>query len=134
MGLKINHEKINEDNARTLVELCPFKAISYNDGKLDISAACRVCKMCVNKGPAGVITFEEEKVEEESLFGETKEEEKAEEDGVSDELFGFGKSEEETPEVEKTPEEKAEEERKKKEEELLKQERLNPEIINKDAV
>ena len=64
MGLKINHEKVNEDNARTLVELCPFKAISYNDGKLDISAACRVCKMCVNKGPAGVITFEEEKVEE----------------------------------------------------------------------
>ncbi len=79
-----------------------------------------------------VLAMQREK--EESLFGETKEEEKAEEDGASDELFGFGKSEEETPEVEKTPEEKTEEERKKKEEELLKQERLNPEIINKDAV
>ena len=64
MGLKINQEKVNEQTAKTLVDLCPFKAISYADGKLDISAACRVCRMCVNKGPQGVITFEEEKIEE----------------------------------------------------------------------
>ena len=64
MGLKINHNKVTEENAKILVDLCPFKAISYNDGRLDISAACRVCRMCVNKGPTGVITFEEEKVEE----------------------------------------------------------------------
>ncbi len=63
MGLKINHNKVTEENAKILVDLCPFKAISYNDGRLDISAACRVCRMCVNKGPSGVITFEEEKVE-----------------------------------------------------------------------
>ena len=64
MGLRIHQEKVNEQTARTLVDLCPFKAISYSDGKLDISAACRVCRMCVNKGPQGVITFEEEKIEE----------------------------------------------------------------------
>lgn len=64
MGLKINHNKVTEENAKILVDLCPFKAISYNNGRLDISAACRVCRMCVNKGPTGVITFEEEKVEE----------------------------------------------------------------------
>ena len=63
MGLRIHQEKVNEQTARTLVDLCPFKAISYSDGKLDISAACRVCRMCVNKGPHGVITFEEEKIE-----------------------------------------------------------------------
>ena len=63
MGLRIHEEKVTEQNAKTLVELCPFKAISYENGKLDISAACRVCRMCVNKGPAGVITFEEEKKE-----------------------------------------------------------------------
>ena len=64
MGLRIHQEKVNEQTARTLVDLCPFKAISYSDGKLDISAACRVCRMCVNKGPHDVITFEEEKIEE----------------------------------------------------------------------
>ncbi|MBP5661698.1 MAG: FAD-binding protein [Clostridia bacterium] len=59
MGLVIHSEKINEESARALTELCPFNAISY-DGALHISAACKMCKMCVRKGPAGAITFEEE--------------------------------------------------------------------------
>ncbi len=60
MGLIIHQENINEENGRRLEELCPFSAISYENGKLEISAACRLCRMCVNKGPAGCITFEEE--------------------------------------------------------------------------
>lgn len=60
MGLVINHEKVNEQNAKELVKICPFSAISYNDGKLDINAACKLCKICVKKGPAGVIEFKEE--------------------------------------------------------------------------
>ncbi len=64
MGLIINHGLINDETGRKLEELCPFGAISYENGKLDIGSACRLCRMCVNKGPAGCITFEEEKTEQ----------------------------------------------------------------------
>ena len=57
--LVIQQHLINEENAKTLAELCPFGAISYEDGKLDISSACKMCKMCVRKG-GGLVTFEEE--------------------------------------------------------------------------
>ena len=33
--LVIQQHLINEENAKTLAELCPFGAISYEDGKLD---------------------------------------------------------------------------------------------------
>lgn len=63
MGLVIHNELVNDETGKALEDLCPFKAISYKDGKLEINAGCKNCKMCVNKGPKGVITFEEEKVE-----------------------------------------------------------------------
>ena len=34
-------------NPDSLVSLCPFKAIEYVEGKLDINAACKMCKICV---------------------------------------------------------------------------------------
>ena len=63
MGLVIHNELVNDETGKALEDLCPFKAISYKGGKLEINAGCKNCKMCVNKGPKGVITFEEEKVE-----------------------------------------------------------------------
>lgn len=42
-------------------KLCPFGAIEYKDGKLSASAACKMCKLCVKKGPAGAAVFEEDK-------------------------------------------------------------------------
>ena len=39
--LVINHNKINSQNAKELVELCPFNAISYENEKLDISSILR---------------------------------------------------------------------------------------------
>ena len=60
MGLIINQELVNDESGRQLEELCPFKAISYSDGKLDISSACRLCKVCVRTGPQGVVTYQEE--------------------------------------------------------------------------
>ena len=57
--LVIQHNLITEENAKTLMELCPFGAISYENGKLDISSGCKMCKMCVRKG-GGLVTFEEE--------------------------------------------------------------------------
>jgi len=57
--LVIDHQKITAENAKTLMELCPFGAISYEDGKLDISSGCKMCKMCVRKG-GGLVTFQED--------------------------------------------------------------------------
>ena len=61
MGLKINQSLLNDEIGNKLVELCPFKAISYQNGKLDINAGCKLCKMCV-RNSNGVITFVEDKV------------------------------------------------------------------------
>lgn len=60
MGLIVNKEKINESVAAELVKLCPFNAIAYENGELSINSACKACKICVKKGPAGAITWEDE--------------------------------------------------------------------------
>ena len=57
--LVVNHNKINAQNAKDLIALCPFNAISYENDKLDISSACKMCKMCVKRGN-GLIDFVEE--------------------------------------------------------------------------
>ena len=57
--LVINHNLVTPEKAQALTELCPFNAISYEDGKLDISSACTMCKMCVRKGQ-GLVEFHEE--------------------------------------------------------------------------
>lgn len=57
---------INQDkavNPGKLIKLCPFNAIEYINKKLEINAACKMCKICVEKGPEGVFEF----VEEETL-------------------------------------------------------------------
>lgn len=59
-SLKINQNFITAESAEQLMTLCPFGAISYADGKLDISSACKMCKMCVRKGPKGAIEFVED--------------------------------------------------------------------------
>ena len=58
--LKINQARVDANIAKELIRICPFGAISYGDRGLEISAACKMCKMCVKKGPAGVIEFVEE--------------------------------------------------------------------------
>lgn len=58
--LVIDQNKVTKDSAETLVKLCPFGAIEYKDGKLDINAACKTCRLCVRKGPSGVINWVEE--------------------------------------------------------------------------
>ena len=62
MGLKINQNLVNDETGKALQELCPFGAITYENGKLEINAGCKSCKMCVKKGPQGVVTFEEDEV------------------------------------------------------------------------
>lgn len=57
--LVINQNLITREKAKELIKICPFSAISYTEGKLDISSACKMCKMCVRKG-GGLIEYEEE--------------------------------------------------------------------------
>ena len=58
--LKVNQNLVNAENAASLVKICPFGAISYNGDKIEISVACKMCKLCVKKGPVGVIEFVED--------------------------------------------------------------------------
>ena len=58
--LKVNQNLVTAENAKALIEVCPFNAISYDGKALDISSACKMCKMCIRKGPAGVVEFVEE--------------------------------------------------------------------------
>lgn len=57
--LVFKNELINEENAKKLASLCPFGALSYQDGKMEASSACKMCKLCVKKGE-GLVDFEED--------------------------------------------------------------------------
>lgn len=59
--LVINHNSVTSEKAEALVKICPFGAISYTGGKLDISSACKMCKMCVKKG-GGLVDYVEEEI------------------------------------------------------------------------
>lgn len=58
--LKVNQNLVNADTAKALIDVCPFGAFSYDGKTLEISSACKMCKMCIRKGPAGVVEFVEE--------------------------------------------------------------------------
>ena len=60
--LKINEQLVNAGNANDIVKLCPFGAISYADGKLDISSACKMCQICAKKSNGAIEYVEEEVV------------------------------------------------------------------------
>ena len=57
--LVINTNLVTPEKAQALIELCPFNAISYENGTLDISSGCKMCKMCVRKSQ-GLVDFVEE--------------------------------------------------------------------------
>ena len=55
--LKVNQDKIT--NIDEVIKICPFGAMENNNGKLEINAACKMCKMCVRKGNGAVEFIEE---------------------------------------------------------------------------
>ena len=61
-NLIINQKMITPEKAQELIALCPFGAITYKNSKLDISSACKMCKMCVRKG-GGTIEYVEQVVD-----------------------------------------------------------------------
>ena len=62
-NLVINKSLVTREKAEALVKLCPFGAITYKDDTLDISSACKMCKMCVKKG-GGLVDFVEDDIKE----------------------------------------------------------------------
>lgn len=58
--LIINQDKVG--NIEEIIKICPFGALEEKDGKLEINASCKMCKMCVRKGPKGAIEYIEEEV------------------------------------------------------------------------
>ncbi|MDY2628133.1 MAG: FAD-binding protein [Lachnospiraceae bacterium] len=56
--LVIDQSKIEDIQA--LIDICPFGAMEEKDGKLEINAACKTCKLCVKKGPKGAVTYIED--------------------------------------------------------------------------
>ena len=60
-SLKINQNLITPELAATLVKCCPFGAISSEDGKINISSACKMCKICV-KNSSGAIEYVKDEV------------------------------------------------------------------------
>ena len=53
--LEINQEKITD--LSELMKICPFGAMEEKDGKLEINSACKMCRLCVKKGPEGAVTY-----------------------------------------------------------------------------
>ncbi len=57
--LVIKQNLITKENAPQLIKICPFNAIGYENGQLEINAACKMCKLCVKKG-GGLVEYVEE--------------------------------------------------------------------------
>ena len=62
--LVIDQSKVSKDVADKLMKLCPFGGFEYDGKTLGFTAGCRVCKLCVRKGPEGVVRFLEEEISE----------------------------------------------------------------------
>lgn len=58
--IKINQDRLTKETVEQLQDLCPFNAFDYIDAYLSINAACKVCKICIKKGPEGICEFVEE--------------------------------------------------------------------------
>jgi len=51
------HQELISD-AQELPKLCPFGAIIAHDNSIEITEECRLCLICVRKGPKGVFTLD----------------------------------------------------------------------------
>ena len=58
-GLILNQEKIGDRDA--FIRLCPFNALEIAEGQVQVNAACRLCGLCIKKGPPGAALRAEEK-------------------------------------------------------------------------
>lgn len=57
--LVVHPEKITDPKA--LAQLCPFGAIHVEGRSVSIDGGCKMCRLCVKKGPPGAVEFVEDK-------------------------------------------------------------------------
>lgn len=55
-----HQERVNDSNRDQLIEVCPFRAIEEKNGVMEINAGCKLCMLCIKKGPDGVMELTEE--------------------------------------------------------------------------
>lgn len=55
--LVVHNEKI--DNKGEAIKLCPFGAMDIVDDNIEINASCKMCRLCVRKGPEGAFEYVE---------------------------------------------------------------------------
>ena len=58
----IDNSIVTPEIGKSSVKICPFNAIEFDGGTLSINSGCRMCKICVRKGPTGVFSFVEDTV------------------------------------------------------------------------
>ena len=58
--LIIDQSKIT--NKEEFIKLCPFGALTIEGGNVTVGAGCKMCKLCVKKGPAGAATVQEDEI------------------------------------------------------------------------
>lgn len=60
----IQKESIEEKEGQEITTICPFGAIEFKDGKLDINSGCKMCKVCTKQRPE-YFKFVEDEVKKE---------------------------------------------------------------------
>ena len=57
--LIVHDHLVTKENLIELVNICPFHALEEKDGKLSINEGCKMCSICVKRGPQGVMEMVE---------------------------------------------------------------------------
>lgn len=60
MGLIIHNDRIQDK--QEFIKCCPFGALELSEGRVQINAACKMCRLCVKKSKCGEIEYMEETV------------------------------------------------------------------------
>lgn len=68
--LIVHDHLVTKENLIELVNICPFHALEEKDGKLSINEGCKMCSICVKRGPQGVMEMLE--TEEESAIDKSQ--------------------------------------------------------------
>lgn len=68
--LIVHDHLVTKENLKELVSICPFHALEERDGKLSINEGCKMCSICVKRGPQGVMEMLE--TEEESAIDKSQ--------------------------------------------------------------
>lgn len=56
--LVVHQDKIQDIPA--LLKICPFGALEEKNGVVEINANCKMCRLCVRKGPKGAVEYVED--------------------------------------------------------------------------